>query len=229
MINLKYPCTVLRQLHFVVQHDNTLPCRRLRPVRLLSVHCPLFQFLCLFLSSNFRNFSLRPIDGCEQCTPWCYVRVVIPCPCTDNPPHHHPLVCPLSHKHTHACTLHKHTNSPFSHPTIRPSVFLPAAPWPADSNRNPFYLLISVVGISLQCVCMCLCASVSALLFMICHKGNVITRHRAKERKRDNNKEWKREGEPDILHRAHLVQSQDLPPSLSLFLPLSSTQISIGL
>lgn len=140
----------------------------------------LSQFLCVLLSSNFWNFSLRPVDGCEQYTPWCYVRVAFPCPCTDKIP----PASPESLLSTHPCT---HTHSPFSHPSIRSSIFLPTAPWPKDSNGNPFYLLISVVGVHLSPVCVCIRfrPSVYDLSQEACDNQ---TQGRG-DRKRDNNKE----------------------------------------
>lgn len=96
--------------------------------------------------------------------------------------------------------------------SICPSIFLPAAPRRTGSNENPFYLSIFVVPI--HCALVCVCASISVLLFMIYHKGHVITRQSKGKREQETITKNEEGGDStDIVIIAHLVHFPSLPLS----------------
>lgn len=167
----------------------------------------LSQFLCLLLSSNLWNFSLRPVDGCEQYTPWYYVRVAFPCPCTDNPPS-----LPRKSLTNTPCT-HTHAVHSPTHPFVHLSFCLLRHGQQTQMGIHFIYWFLWWASISPQCVCIRFRPSVYDLSQGACDNQ---TQGRG-NRKRDNNKEWEREGETDILIIAHpsgsVSESTPLPPS----------------
>lgn len=113
-------------------------------------------------------------------------------------------------------TAHRH--SPFSHPSICPSIFLPAAPWPTGSNGNPFYLLISVVGI--YCAFVCVCIRFSPSVYDLPQGACDNQTHSKGKREWETiTKNERGGGSTDIVIIAHLVHFLSL--SLPVILPLS--------